>query len=41
MDIDYMLAGDIAGDGPYVMQDAIDITIDWLAQDHSTAQKAE
>jgi hypothetical protein len=41
MDVDYMLAGDVAGNGPYGIQDAIDITIDWLAQGHLTAQKAE
>jgi GlcNAc-P-P-Und epimerase len=41
MDIDYMLAGDVTGNGPYSMQDAIEITIDWLSQGHSTVQKAE
>jgi nucleoside-diphosphate-sugar epimerase len=40
MDIDYMLAEDIVGNGPYSMQDAIDITVNWLSKGYSTAQKA-
>jgi nucleoside-diphosphate-sugar epimerase len=40
MDVDYMLAEDVAGNGPFAMQEAIDITVDWLAQGYTTAQKA-
>jgi nucleoside-diphosphate-sugar epimerase len=39
MVVDYMLAEDVSGNGPYTMQDAVDITIDWLARDVTTAQK--
>jgi nucleoside-diphosphate-sugar epimerase len=36
---DYMLAEDITGPAPYPMQDAIAVTVDWLAQGIATAQK--
>jgi nucleoside-diphosphate-sugar epimerase len=40
MDVDYMLAEEIVGNGPYNMKDAIDITVNWLSKGYSTAQKA-
>jgi nucleoside-diphosphate-sugar epimerase len=39
MVVDYMLAADLTGEGPYRMEDAIAITIDWMSQGHSTPQR--
>ena len=39
MVVDYMRAADVTGEGPYPMEDAIAITIDWMSQGHSTPQR--
>jgi nucleoside-diphosphate-sugar epimerase len=39
MVVDYMLAEDVVGPVPYPMEDAIAVTIDWLAQGIVTAQR--
>lgn len=39
MVVDYMLAEDVTGEGPYSMQDAIATTIDWMSQGYATPQR--
>jgi nucleoside-diphosphate-sugar epimerase len=39
MVVDYMLAADVTGEGPYRMDDAIGITIDWMSHGHTTPQR--
>jgi nucleoside-diphosphate-sugar epimerase len=41
MVVDYMLAEDVTGPAPYPMEDAIAVTVDWLAQGIATAQKGQ